>query len=220
MKSNVPWKAFIAMANSGVHGALAMTLGKRGRLLFSNRASGIRSMSVKHKAPAPRTPKPRERGTEARAPGRSLPGSQMQHPAFGKGGGGSSIFAPTRLLPKFKALPKRCRSIMQAIDAERVSEIHSSRPLQPFRPGDIVQVTQKTPEARRRLSFRGICIARRNRGLGSSFTLRNVNDATPVERTFQLYSPLIESLEVKGRRKVRRAKLYYLREKSNKFSKV
>lgn len=182
--------------------------------------SRVRSMSVKTQAPAGKAPKPRPRGTKARVPGAGSVFQKEASPLYNKGGGAHSPFAPTSTLVKKKALPKRCRAIMQAIEGERVQQIHEKRPLPPFRPGDVLDVTMSAPSARKgTLRFHGICIARRNRGIGSSFTLRNVIQNSTIERTFQLYSPQLLSLTVLQRRKARRAKLYYLREHQQKFSK-
>jgi large subunit ribosomal protein L19 len=91
----------------------------------------------------------------------------------------------------------------------------------PFRPGDVVRVKVEVLENRRRANwFTGIVIARRNRGMGSSFTLRSVMANVPVERTFPLYAPTIKAMEIVERRKVRRAKLYYLRDKPLRYSRV
>ena len=100
-------------------------------------------------------------------------------------------------------------------------EIAASSPVTPFRPGDVIRVKVAVLENRGRANaFTGICIARRNRGMGSSFTLRSVVANVPVERTFPTYSPTIKAFEVLERRKVRRGKLYYLRDKPLRYSRV
>lgn len=91
-----------------------------------------------------------------------------------------------------------------------------------FGPGDTVSVDVKVKEGNReRLqAFEGVVIGKRNRGLHSAFTLRKMSSGEGVERTFQTHSPLIDSIKVKRRGDVRRAKLYYLRERSGKSARI
>jgi large subunit ribosomal protein L19 len=91
-----------------------------------------------------------------------------------------------------------------------------------FGPGDTITVQVKVKEGtRERLqAFQGVVIARRNRGLNSAFTVRKVSHGVGVERVFQLHSPLIDSIEVNRRGDVRRAKLYFLRERSGKSARI
>ena len=91
-----------------------------------------------------------------------------------------------------------------------------------FAPGDTVAVSIKVREGEReRLQiFEGVVIARRNRGLNSSFTVRKISHGEGVERVFQMHSPLIDSINVKRRGKVRRAKLYYLRGRTGKAARI
>ncbi len=91
-----------------------------------------------------------------------------------------------------------------------------------FSPGDTVVVQVKVREGNReRLqAYEGVVIGRRNRGLNSSFTVRKISHGVGVERTFQLHSPLIASIEVKRRGDVRQAKLYYLRERSGRSARI
>ena len=91
-----------------------------------------------------------------------------------------------------------------------------------FAPGDTVVVGVNVVEGTRKRvqAYEGVVIARRNRGLNSSFIVRKISSGEGVERTFQLYSPLIASIEVKRRGDVRRAKLYYLRERSGKSARI
>lgn len=91
-----------------------------------------------------------------------------------------------------------------------------------FGAGDTVVVQVKVKEgSRERLqAFEGVVIAKRNRGLNSAFTVRKISNGVGVERTFQTHSPLIESIQVKMRGAVRRAKLYYLRERSGKAARI
>jgi large subunit ribosomal protein L19 len=107
--------------------------------------------------------------------------------------------------------------IIQQIEAEQMS-----KQIPPFAPGDtvVVQVKVKEGERSRLQAFEGVVIAKRNRGLNSAFTVRKISNGVGVERTFQTYSPLVESLSVKRRGDVRKAKLYYLRDLSGKAARI
>ena len=91
-----------------------------------------------------------------------------------------------------------------------------------FSPGDtvVVNVNVKEGDRKRVQGYEGVVIAKRNRGINSSFTVRKVSSGEGVERTFQTYSPLIASVEVKRKGDVRRAKLYYLRDRSGKSARI
>ncbi|WP_087018089.1 50S ribosomal protein L19 [Thaumasiovibrio subtropicus] len=91
-----------------------------------------------------------------------------------------------------------------------------------FAPGDtvVVQVKVKEGERERLQAFEGVVIAKRNRGLHSAFTVRKISNGEGVERAFQTHSPLVDSITVKRRGAVRRAKLYYLRERSGKSARI
>ncbi|AWY19350.1 MULTISPECIES: 50S ribosomal protein L19 [Moraxella] len=91
-----------------------------------------------------------------------------------------------------------------------------------FAPGDTVVVKVRVQEGdkERLQAFEGVVIAKRNRGLNSSFTVRKISSGVGVERAFQLHSPIIGGIEVKRRGDVRRAKLYYLRERSGKSARI
>ena len=104
-------------------------------------------------------------------------------------------------------------NIIDEINAEQLN-----RNIPEFAPGDTIVVNVKVKEGNReRLqAFEGICIAIRNRGLNSAFTVRKISHGTGVERVFQTHSPLIDSIKVKRRGDVRRAKLYYLRGREGK----
>ena len=97
-----------------------------------------------------------------------------------------------------------------------------TREIPPFAPGDTVVVQVKVTEGNReRLqAFEGVCIAKRNRGLNSAFTLRKISHGEGIERVFQTYSPAIADINVKRRGDVRRAKLYYLRDRSGKSARI
>ncbi|MBT5861397.1 MAG: 50S ribosomal protein L19 [Gammaproteobacteria bacterium] len=107
--------------------------------------------------------------------------------------------------------------IIEAIEQEQMG-----KELPPFAPGDTIVVQVKVKEgARERLqAFEGIVIAKRNRGLNSSFTVRKISHGEGVERVFQTYSPVVDSVEVKRRGDVRRAKLYYLRGLTGKAARI
>ncbi|HSW69843.1 MAG TPA: 50S ribosomal protein L19 [Gammaproteobacteria bacterium] len=110
-------------------------------------------------------------------------------------------------------------NIIQILEAE---QMQNARPLPDFSPGDtiIVQVKVKEGERVRLQSYEGVVIAKRNRGLNSSFTVRKISHGVGVERVFQTYSPIVDSIELKRRGDVRRAKLYYMRELSGKAARI
>jgi large subunit ribosomal protein L19 len=107
--------------------------------------------------------------------------------------------------------------IIQELEAEQMT-----KDLPAFAPGDTITVQVRVKEGNReRLqAFEGVVIARRNRGLNSSFTVRKISHGEGVERVFQIHSPLIASIKVKRRGKVRRAKLYYLRGRTGKAARI
>ena len=107
--------------------------------------------------------------------------------------------------------------IISELDAEQMG-----KELPEFSPGDTVVVKVKVIEGtRERLQgFEGVCIAKRNRGLNSAFTVRKISHGVGVERTFQTYSPMVQSIAVKRRGDVRQAKLYYLRELSGRAARI
>lgn len=111
-------------------------------------------------------------------------------------------------------------NIIQILETEQMQAVAKNIP--DFAPGDtvIVQVKVKEGERVRLQSFEGVVIARRNRGLNSAFTVRKISHGVGVERVFQTYSPIIESVEVKRHGEVRRAKLYYMRELSGKAARI
>jgi large subunit ribosomal protein L19 len=108
-------------------------------------------------------------------------------------------------------------NIIDQLEAEQMN-----KEVPDFNPGDTVVVQVKVVEgSRERLqAFEGVVIARRNRGLNSAFTVRKVSHGEGVERVFQTYSPAIQGIKVKRRGDVRRAKLYYLRERSGKAARI
>ena len=111
-------------------------------------------------------------------------------------------------------------NLIQSLEQEEIKRLN--RKIPEFAPGDTVIVSVSVVEGtRKRLqAFEGVVIAKRNRSLNSSFIVRKVSSGEGVERTFQTYSPLIASIEVKRRGDVRRAKLYYLRQRSGKSARI
>jgi large subunit ribosomal protein L19 len=112
------------------------------------------------------------------------------------------------------------KNIIQTIENEEIARLGKKIPK--FAPGDTVAVGVNVVEGdRKRVQiFEGVVIARKNRGLNSSFIVRKISSGEGVERTFQLHSPLIDTIEVKRRGNVRRAKLFYLRERSGKSARI
>lgn len=111
-------------------------------------------------------------------------------------------------------------NLIQQLEQEEMQRLGKNIP--DFAPGDTVVVNVNVVEGERKRvqAFEGVVIAIRNRGLNSSFIVRKVSSGEGVERTFQTYSPMIASIEVKRRGDVRRAKLYYLRSRSGKSARI
>ena len=112
--------------------------------------------------------------------------------------------------------------IIQELEAEQMAVVKAQRELPEFSPGDTVRVNVKVTEGSRTRvqAYEGVCIARKGGGLNESFTVRKISYGEGVERVFPLYSPLIDSLDVVRRGKVRRAKLYYLRDLRGKAARI
>jgi large subunit ribosomal protein L19 len=111
-------------------------------------------------------------------------------------------------------------NLIEILEKEEITRLAKVIPV--FAPGDTVIVNVNVVEGTRKRvqAYEGVVIAKRNRGLNSSFIVRKISSGEGVERTFQLYSPLIASIEVKRRGDVRRAKLYYLRDRSGKSARI
>ncbi len=111
-------------------------------------------------------------------------------------------------------------NIIEQLEQEEIARLGKTIPS--FAPGDtvVVQVKVKEGNRERLQAYEGVVIAKRNRGLNSSFIVRKISSGEGVERTFQTYSPLIASIELKRRGDVRRAKLYYLRDRSGKSARI
>lgn len=113
-------------------------------------------------------------------------------------------------------------NIVQQLEQEQMTKLTAARAVPEFAPGDTLRVNVKVVEGTRERvqAFEGVCIARRNSGLNSSFTVRKISYGEGVERVFPLYSPRVESIEVIRRGRVRRAKLYYLRGRTGKRARI
>jgi large subunit ribosomal protein L19 len=112
--------------------------------------------------------------------------------------------------------------IIRQIEAEQAAKIEQQRKLPEFQPGDTVRVQVRVTEGTRTRvqAYEGVCIARSGSGLQENFTVRKISYGEGVERVFPLYSPLVEGVEVVRRGKVRRAKLYYLRDRRGKSARI
>jgi large subunit ribosomal protein L19 len=113
-------------------------------------------------------------------------------------------------------------NLLQQIEREQVERLAANRPVPEFEPGDTVRVSLRVVEGERERvqAFEGVCIARKNAGINSNFTLRKISYGEGVERVFPLYSPRITAIEVIRRGVVRRAKLYYLRGLTGKRARI
>ena len=119
-----------------------------------------------------------------------------------------------------KVSEKIVMNLIQTLEQEEIARLNKIVPV--YAPGDTVIVSVNVVEGTRKRmqAFEGVVIAKRNRGLNSSFIVRKISNGEGVERTFQVYSPLIAKIEVKRRGDVRRAKLYYLRSRSGKSARI
>src|SRR5918996_2010107 len=113
-------------------------------------------------------------------------------------------------------------NVLQELEQEQIAALTKERPIPEFAPGDTVRVNVKVVEGSRERvqAFEGVCIARKNRGINSAFTVRKISYGEGVERVFPLYSPQITEIEVMRRGRVRRAKLYYLRGRTGKAARI
>lgn len=113
-------------------------------------------------------------------------------------------------------------NLIQTLEQEEIQRLTEGKTIPEFGPGDTVVVNVNVVEGTRKRvqAYEGVVIGRRNRGLNSSFIVRKISSGESVERTFQLYSPQIASIDVKRRGDVRRAKLYYLRSRSGKAARI
>jgi large subunit ribosomal protein L19 len=113
-------------------------------------------------------------------------------------------------------------NIIQQLQAEEAARVMGDKKIPDFQPGDTVRVNVKIKEGERERvqAYEGVCIARSGGGLNESFTVRKISFGEGVERVFPIMSPMIESIEVKRRGVVRRAKLYYLRDRRGKSARI
>jgi large subunit ribosomal protein L19 len=113
-------------------------------------------------------------------------------------------------------------NLIHELEREQIAQLTDGRPIPEFQPGDTLKVNVKVVEGSRERvqTFEGVCIARKNRGINSAFTVRKISYGEGVERIFPLYSPQIASIEVVRRGRVRRAKLYYLRGRTGKAARI
>jgi large subunit ribosomal protein L19 len=113
-------------------------------------------------------------------------------------------------------------NLIQTLEAEAIAHFNETKKIPEFRPGDTLRVGVKVVEGERTRvqAFEGVCIARSNKGMGSSFTVRKISFGEGVERVFPLYSPNVDSIDVVRKGAVRRAKLYYLRGRRGKSARI
>jgi len=113
-------------------------------------------------------------------------------------------------------------NVIEELEAAQVAKLAALRPIPEFQPGDTVTVNVKVKEGERTRvqAYEGVCIARTGGGLNESFTVRKISYGEGVERVFPIYSPMIDSIKVVRRGKVRRAKLYYLRDRRGKSARI
>jgi large subunit ribosomal protein L19 len=113
-------------------------------------------------------------------------------------------------------------NMIQTLEAEQIAKLTAERPVPRFRPGDTLRVAVRVVEGERTRTqaFEGVCIARSNKGINSNFTVRKISYGEGVERVFPLYAPTIAEIAVVRQGDVRRAKLYYLRERRGKSARI
>lgn len=113
-------------------------------------------------------------------------------------------------------------NLIQTLEKEEADRLAANRTIPEFQPGDTVRVNVKIKEGERERvqAYEGVCIARQGSGINESFTVRKISFGEGVERVFPIYSPNIDSIEVKRRGVVRRAKLYYLRDRRGKSARI
>jgi large subunit ribosomal protein L19 len=113
-------------------------------------------------------------------------------------------------------------NLIETLEREEISKLAGGKPVPSFQPGDTLKVNVKIREGDRERvqAYEGVCIARAGAGLNANFTVRKISFGEGVERVFPLYSPAVDSIEVVRRGKVRRAKLYYLRERRGRSARI
>jgi len=112
--------------------------------------------------------------------------------------------------------------ILQKLEHDYVNELKAKRAVPEFSPGDTLRVHVKVTEGQRERvqAYEGVCVARKNAGVNSSFTVRKISFGEGVERVFPLYAPILDKIEVVRRGRVRRAKLYYLRDRRGRSARI
>ena len=113
-------------------------------------------------------------------------------------------------------------STLQKFEADYLAELQAKRAVPEFSPGDTLRVHVKVSEGQRERTqaYEGVCIARKNSGVNSSFTVRKISFGEGVERVFPLYAPIVDKVEVVRKGRVRRAKLYYLRDRRGRSARI
>jgi large subunit ribosomal protein L19 len=113
-------------------------------------------------------------------------------------------------------------NIIETLEREEIARLGAARQIPDFQPGDTLQVNVKVVEGERSRiqAYEGVCIARSGAGINENFTVRKISYGEGVERVFPIYSPMIDSVKVVRRGKVRRAKLYYLRDRRGKSARI
>lgn len=113
-------------------------------------------------------------------------------------------------------------NLLQTIESEQIAKATVGKTIPEFSPGDTLRVNVKVVEGNRERiqAYEGVCIARKNAGINSSFTVRKISYGEGVERVFPLYSPRVDSIELVRKGDVRRAKLYYLRDRRGKSARI
>lgn len=145
----------------------------------------------------------------------------LSHPLPGSRSPNRSVIQPNNIDREHDDLEFEM-NLIAMIEQEEIARLTAGKPVTEFAPGDTVVVSVNVVEGTRKRTqaFEGVVISRRNRGLNSAFIVRKISSGEAVERTFQLYSPQIAGIEVKRRGDVRRAKLYYLRDRSGKSARI
>lgn len=126
------------------------------------------------------------------------------------------------LWPFLKNKKDATMNIIQELEKEQMDAVNAQRAMPEFSPGDTVRVNVRVTEGTRTRvqAYEGVCIARKGSGLNESFTVRKISYGEGVERVFPVFSPIIDSVQVVRRGKVRRAKLYYLRDRRGKSARI
>mmetsp|Transcript_18971 Transcript_18971/g.22707 ORF Transcript_18971/g.22707 Transcript_18971/m.22707 type:complete len:255 (+) Transcript_18971:279-1043(+) len=148
------------------------------------------------------------------APRPPIPDSLRNTPGYGSGGGGAPPFTFSKNMVKHNDFRRHSKFLMQEIEYEEAKKISEKRNIPAFRVGDVIELKYTVPENDMKVdTFVGLCFARRNRGMGSTFQLMNYIFGQVIERGFPLYSPHIVSMKILERRGSKKAQLYYYRKR-------